>query len=86
MALVGTRPTVAPGGITELALSLAGRVAQLAHASQFADARVGTLQKIPAPICHTDLVPPFPYPTHPLVPIPGDPGAYATSNAALEDR
>ena len=41
---------------------------------------------MPAPLCHSDQVPPVPYPTHPQVPIPGDPGAYATSNAALEDR
>lgn len=78
-------PSMAPGGINELAVSMAGRVAQVALASQFADARVGTLQHIPAPICHADVIPPFPYPSHPLVPMPGDPGANATI-AQLEDR
>jgi len=86
MALSGPMPSVQPGGIAELSLSMATVVARAAFTSQMSDARLQTLQKVPAPIVHTDLVPPFPNPTEPLIPLPGDPGAYATTLALSEDR
>ncbi|MCL2393253.1 MAG: hypothetical protein FWC87_01090 [Acidimicrobiaceae bacterium] len=86
MALTGSMPTVAPGGIAELSLSMAGAVARAQFTARMGDARLQTLQKVPAPIVHTDLVPPNPNPPKPLIPLPGDPGAYATVVALSEDR
>ena len=83
MALAANRPQHA-GGIQQLALHTAAQASQASIAAMFADLRVGTLQQIPAPVVHTDLVPPFPVPVRAAVPLPSATGAYSTAYA-LED-
>lgn len=73
------------GGTNELALHHSHAVLSACHGAMMADARLNTLQKRPAPIAHLDVLHPFPLPVHPMIPLPGDPGGYATSRA-LEDR
>ena len=78
-----------------MTIAAAGMSARLAHAyayaaraasaeSLLADTRYASLQHVQAPIAYLDAVPPFPLPTHPAVPLPGDPGGYGTA-AGLED-
>lgn len=72
------------GNASNLALATA-RHAQAATAhALIADTRYASLQHVQAPIAHLDIVHPFPMPTHPAVPLPGDPGGYGTA-AGLED-
>lgn len=72
-----------------------GSADRLAHAHTYAvraaaaesltgDTRYASLQHVQAPIAYLDVVHPFPMPTHPAVPLPGDPGGYGTA-AGLED-
>ena len=83
MALGSNRPGRAQG-INELALQMAAEVSRVTVMANLADCRYGTLQQVPAPICHADVLPPFPYPQHLLLPAPGATGVYATA-APLED-
>jgi hypothetical protein len=78
-------PTEGTPTVAGAAASQASMVAHAAFSAMFYDTRLGTLQQVPAPIAHLDVVHPYPLPLHPIVPMPGDPGAYATAQA-LEDR
>jgi hypothetical protein len=81
----GKLTPAAGGGTSSLAIGYAHAVLFACQGGTVLDARYQTLQKRPAPIVHLDVAHPFPMPVHPPVPLPGDPGAYATSRA-LEDR
>ena len=72
------------GSSDRLAHAHAHNVRAAAAESLTADTRYSSLQHTQAPIVHLDLVPPFPMPTHPAVPLPGDPGGYGTASG-LED-
>lgn len=73
------------GTIDELALAMANVAIHAALNSTIADARVQTLQHVPAVKARLEVVNPFPTPMRMPLPLPGDPGAYATAQA-LEDR
>lgn len=77
----------AKGMAKDLALAQARIPAQAGLAAQILDARRQTLQKVPAPIAHIDVVYPFPNQLHPVSVNPGlgDPGAYASASS-LEDQ
>lgn len=76
---------ISSGNAKDAALLQASLGRAAAISSLTSDAVAGTLQHTPAPIAHLDVVHPFPLPVHPVIPYPGDPGAYSTA-AALEDR
>ena len=73
------------GWARHAARAQAGNAFIAAHEALLADAVVQTLQQQPAPIAYLDVIHPFPLPTHPITPLPGDPGGSATA-VALEDR
>lgn len=68
-----------------LAVLHAHKVATVAYSSLLEDTRYASLQQHQAPIAYIDVQHPFPLPTHPAVPLPGDPGGYGTA-AGLEDQ
>jgi hypothetical protein len=78
-------PTAGAATIAALALETAQAALHATQLAGFCDTRVDTLQRVWAPIAHLDVMDPFLLTPQAIIPVAGDPGAYAT-NSALEDR
>jgi hypothetical protein len=83
--MAGKNTPILAGGSSTVAFHQAALIRDACFGSILTDAVWQTLQQRPAPIAHLDVAHPFPLPQHPIVPLPGDSGAFATSRA-LEDR